>query len=92
MNKKRRSYYEATLPTTSLLNLIEDAMKLSKVKEGEKVVLLTTHCLNENFINTCLTALDNLIKGAAGLAVQSFNIINGFDETLGLKYPGFHPI
>jgi len=39
-----------------------------------------------------LSALDNLVKGAAGLAVQSFNIINGFKETLGLEFPGFHPI
>ncbi len=29
-------------------------------------------------------ALDNLIKGAAGCAVQNMNIINGDDETLGL--------
>lgn len=28
--------------------------------------------------------LDNLIKGAAGVAVQNFNIMNGFPETMGL--------
>lgn len=31
-----------------------------------------------------LACLDNLIKGAAGVAVQNFNLMNGFDETLGL--------
>jgi N-acetyl-gamma-glutamyl-phosphate reductase len=31
-----------------------------------------------------LSAEDNLIKGAAGQAVQSFNLREGFDETLGL--------
>ncbi len=30
------------------------------------------------------TAIDNLIKGASGQAVQSFNIINGLDEQTGL--------
>lgn len=30
-------------------------------------------------------ALDNLIKGASGQAVQNFNIMNGFEETMGLK-------
>lgn len=30
-------------------------------------------------------ALDNLVKGAAGCAVQNMNIMCGFDETLGLK-------
>lgn len=31
-----------------------------------------------------LSALDNLIKGASGAAVQNFNLMNGFKETLGL--------
>ena len=37
-------------------------------------------------------AIDNLMKGAAGQAVQAFNIINGLEETTGLTFPGFHPI
>ena len=31
-----------------------------------------------------LACLDNLIKGAAGVAVQNFNLMAGFDETAGL--------
>ena len=31
------------------------------------------------------SAIDNLIKGAAGQAVQNMNIMYGFDETLGLR-------
>lgn len=38
-----------------------------------------------------VSALDNLMKGAAGQAVQAFNIAHGFDETLGLEFPGLHP-
>jgi N-acetyl-gamma-glutamyl-phosphate reductase len=30
------------------------------------------------------TAIDNMVKGAAGQAVQNMNIIFGFDETAGL--------
>jgi LysW-gamma-L-alpha-aminoadipyl-6-phosphate/LysW-L-glutamyl-5-phosphate reductase len=37
-------------------------------------------------------ALDNLMKGAAGQAVQAMNIRFGFDETAGLTFPGLHPI
>jgi N-acetyl-gamma-glutamyl-phosphate reductase len=29
-------------------------------------------------------AIDNLVKGAAGQAVQNLNLLNGWDETLGL--------
>ena len=39
-----------------------------------------------------MSALDNLMKGAAGQAVQAFNIAYGFDETLGLEFPGLHPV
>jgi N-acetyl-gamma-glutamyl-phosphate reductase len=31
-----------------------------------------------------LSSLDNLIKGASGVAVQNFNLISGFEETTGL--------
>ena len=39
-----------------------------------------------------MSAIDNLMKGAAGQAVQAFNIANGFDETTGLEFPGLHPV
>jgi len=39
-----------------------------------------------------LAALDNLMKGAAGQAVQAFNIRRGFDERTGLEFPGLHPV
>lgn len=32
-----------------------------------------------------MSALDNLIKGAAGQAIQNMNLMNGFDQTLGLN-------
>jgi N-acetyl-gamma-glutamyl-phosphate/LysW-gamma-L-alpha-aminoadipyl-6-phosphate reductase len=39
-----------------------------------------------------MAAIDNLMKGAAGQAVQAMNIRLGFDETLGLDFAGLHPI
>ena len=39
-----------------------------------------------------ISALDNLMKGAAGSAVQSMNLMLGFEETAGLDFPGLHPI
>ncbi len=38
-----------------------------------------------------LCALDNLVKGAAGTAVQCLNLMCGFDEMDGLRFPGLHP-
>ena len=39
-----------------------------------------------------MSAIDNLMKGAAGQALQAFNIMHGFDEDTGLGFPGLHPI
>jgi len=38
------------------------------------------------------SAIDNLIKGAAGQAVQNLNLMLGLDETKGLNVPPLHPI
>lgn len=39
-----------------------------------------------------LCAIDNLMKGAAGTALQCANLMCGFDEGTGLEFPGLHPI
>jgi N-acetyl-gamma-glutamyl-phosphate/LysW-gamma-L-alpha-aminoadipyl-6-phosphate reductase len=39
-----------------------------------------------------LCAIDNLMKGAAGSAVQAMNLMCGWDERSGLEFPGLHPI
>ncbi len=39
-----------------------------------------------------MAALDNLMKGAAGNAVQAMNVMMGYDERTGLEFPGLHPI
>ncbi|MDJ0778397.1 MAG: N-acetyl-gamma-glutamyl-phosphate reductase [Gammaproteobacteria bacterium] len=38
-----------------------------------------------------LSVEDNLVKGAAGQAVQNMNLMFGLDETLGLEAPGMMP-
>jgi N-acetyl-gamma-glutamyl-phosphate/LysW-gamma-L-alpha-aminoadipyl-6-phosphate reductase len=39
-----------------------------------------------------IAAIDNLMKGAAGNAVQTMNVMYGWPETLGLEFPGLHPV
>ena len=38
-----------------------------------------------------LSVIDNLVKGAAGQAIQNMNIMLGLEETLGLTAPAFLP-
>ena len=39
-----------------------------------------------------MSATDNLMKGAAGNAVQAMNVMAGWDERAGLEFPGLHPV
>jgi N-acetyl-gamma-glutamyl-phosphate/LysW-gamma-L-alpha-aminoadipyl-6-phosphate reductase len=39
-----------------------------------------------------MCAIDNLMKGASGSAVQCMNLMLGLDETTGLEFMGLHPI
>jgi N-acetyl-gamma-glutamyl-phosphate/LysW-gamma-L-alpha-aminoadipyl-6-phosphate reductase len=39
-----------------------------------------------------MCAIDNLMKGASGTAVQCLNLMSGWDEMTGLEFPGLHPI
>ncbi|MHA1792692.1 MAG: N-acetyl-gamma-glutamyl-phosphate reductase [Promethearchaeota archaeon] len=63
-----------------------------------KVVVGTNYCdigfeidpLSNRLV--IVSALDNLIKGAAGNAVQCFNILFNFSETIGLDQIGLFPI
>jgi N-acetyl-gamma-glutamyl-phosphate reductase len=41
----------------------------------------------ENAVVVC-AAIDNLLKGAAGQAIQDLNIMYGLDEHSGLQQPG----
>ena len=39
-----------------------------------------------------VSAIDNLVKGSAGQAVQAMNLMLDWDESIGLGFPGLHPI
>ena len=45
---------------------------------------------NGHVVSIC--AIDNLMKGASGSAVQCMNLMMGWEETVGLEFAGLHPI
>lgn len=51
---------------------------------GSNLCRLSVHRPQGRDIVVVLSAIDNLVKGAAGQAVQAFNLMFGFDESLGL--------
>ena len=63
----------------------------------EPKILLGSNYCDVGFVPSASTvvliaALDNLVKGGAGNAVQCLNIRAGWPERTGLEFPGLHPI
>ncbi|MEA1993603.1 MAG: N-acetyl-gamma-glutamyl-phosphate reductase [Euryarchaeota archaeon] len=80
----------------------EPFIRIVKQKTGiyrypePKIVMGTNYCdigfaLEERRL-VVISALDNLMKGAAGQAVQAMNVMCGFDERAGLEFAGLHPV
>src|SRR5205085_5459159 len=60
-----------------------DAVRLHPVV-GTNRVLLGADADPERGVGVAFAAIDNLVKGAAGQAVQNANLMLGLDETTGL--------
>jgi len=73
----KKNYFIKILPvnkdlgTENVINTNFCEVSICKLKEKNRILILS--------------AIDNLVKGASGQAVQNMNIIFGFRENLGLK-------
>ncbi len=79
------------------VRLVKDRVGVYRYPEPK--ILAGTNCCDIGFERdpsseriVVLAAIDNLMKGAAGSAVQCMNLMCGFDETTALTFPGLHPI
>jgi N-acetyl-gamma-glutamyl-phosphate reductase len=58
---------------------------------GANICRLAVHFLEAAQKYVVLSVEDNLVKGAAGQAIQNMNLMFGLDETDGLEAPGMMP-
>lgn len=90
--KSYRSSYEKE----PFVRMVSDGIGLYGLP-NPKAVVGTNYCDigfetdPDNHRLIIFSAIDNLTKGAAGQAVQCYNIVNGFDEKMGLDTPALHP-
>ena len=82
----------------------EPFMRLVKTKDGiyrypEPKVLSGSNFCDVGFERdprsnrlVVMAAIDNLVKGTSGNAVQAMNVMYGWEETLSLEFTGLHPI
>lgn len=89
--------YRATANENSFLRIVKEQRGIYRVPEP-KIVAGTNYAdlgfeLDENTGHiVAICAIDNLMKGAAGSAVQCMNLMMGREETTGLDFMGLHPI
>lgn len=62
-----------------------------KILDGTNYCDIGFELDNESGRVVVMSAIDNLVKGTAGHAMQSLNIAMGWDERRGLAFTGLHP-
>lgn len=62
-----------------------------KILDGTNYCDIGFELDNETGRVVVMSAIDNLVKGTAGHALQALNIAMGWEETLGLGFTGLHP-
>lgn len=68
-----------------------DSPPSTKATAGTNLCLITARYDERTNTVVVISAIDNLVKGTAGGAIQSLNIALGFPETLGLPIVGMYP-
>lgn len=71
--------------------VVSDRSPSTKAVQGSNAVHLTARVDPRTQQVLALGTLDNLVKGAAGMAVQCANLALGLPETLGLSSIGMYP-
>lgn len=79
--------YQKTYKNMPFIRLVESPRVA--VVAGTNYADLGVYVQDKKVIVT--SAIDNLVKGAAGQAVQNMNLMFNLPETIGLEFPGMHP-
>ncbi len=96
-NKDLWKAYRAVAQQNPFVRLVKEQRGIYRVPEPK--VLAGSNYADTGFeldessghvVSIC--AIDNLMKGAAGSAVQCLNLMMGWDETAGLDFAGLHPL
>jgi LysW-gamma-L-alpha-aminoadipyl-6-phosphate/LysW-L-glutamyl-5-phosphate reductase len=89
--------YRASYGTEPFVRIVHETDGIHR--EPEPKILSGTNYCDVGFASdahagrvVALAAIDNLMKGAAGNAVQCLNVRAGFPETTALDFLGLHPI
>lgn len=87
-----RSIYQRRFADEHFIRVVDEGMfPETKHVRGSNYCLLSVQRSYDGDTAIVLSVIDNLVKGAAGQAVQNMNLMYGLDETEGLVQMGFFP-
>ncbi|MEJ2599705.1 MAG: N-acetyl-gamma-glutamyl-phosphate reductase [Anaerolineales bacterium] len=89
--------YRAAANENPFLRVVKEQRGIYRVPEpkilaGSNYADLGFELDESNGRVVAICAIDNLMKGASGSAVQCMNLMLGFEESAGLDFMGLHPI
>jgi N-acetyl-gamma-glutamyl-phosphate reductase len=85
LNERIAACYRAAYGNEPFVRVLEGkALPDTKNVNGTNVIEIAWRLDGRTGRLVVMSAVDNLVKGASGQAVQSFNILCGFPETAGL--------
>jgi N-acetyl-gamma-glutamyl-phosphate reductase len=73
------------------VRVLSDALPQTKATSGSNFCDVAVRVDPRVGLAIVMAALDNLVKGASGQAVQNMNVMFGLPEELGLRAPGLYP-
>ena len=96
-NKDLWKAYRAVANENPFVRVVKEQRGIYRVPEpkilaGSNYADLGFELDESNGHLVAMCAIDNLMKGASGTAVQCMNLMMGWEETLGLEFMGLHPI
>ncbi len=87
-----RSLYHEFYKGENFVRLLGEGHSANpRYMRGSNFCDLSLHVDARSGLVVTTAALDNLVKGAAGQAIQAMNLMLGFPESLGLLTPGVYP-
>ena len=83
-----KEIYESFYDDSCFVRIVENSPDINWVK-NTNFCDIAVHAQGKNI--AVFSAIDNLVKGAAGQAVQNMNLMFGLDEQTGLVFSGSNP-
>jgi len=87
-NEDAENLYKRFYKDSFFVRIVEGSPDINWVK-NTNFCDISVHASGKNLV--VFSALDNLVKGAAGQAVQNMNLMLGLDEKTGLLFTGGNP-